>query len=298
MTDILPTKGVTEDELLSLAASAERGSEHALAEAIVTAAEQKKLKLRAASRFTAIPGHGVEAVVGRKKALLGNAKLMRDRRVAVGSSLKESERLAGEGKTPMFVAAGGELLGVIAVADTLKEGGADAVARLKELGIEPVMITGDNERTAQAIAQQAGIATVLAEVLPEEKAAQVKRLQRHGTVAMVGDGINDAPALAQADVGIAIGAGTDVAIESADVVLMHDDPASVATAFRLSGRTMRNIRQNLFWAFFYNAAGIPVAAGVLWPFLGLTLSPMIAAGAMSFSSISVLLNALRLKGFR
>ena len=299
VTNLLPAKGVSEEEVLMLAASAEKGSEHSLADAIVTAAERRKMRLAKATSFTAIPGHGIEATVRGRKILLGNAKLMRERRVAIGALLQESERLAGEGKTPMFLAAQGELLGIIAVADTLKEGSADAIRALRKLGLETVMITGDNRRTAEAIAGQAGISKVLAGVLPEQKATEVQKLQAHGKrVAMVGDGINDAPALAQADVGIAIGAGTDVAIESADVVLMREELRDVATAMRLSGRTIRNIRQNLFWAFFYNAIGIPVAAGALWPFFGITLSPMIAAGAMSFSSISVLLNALRLKNFK
>lgn len=299
VTDILPINGIDEKELLTLAASAEKGSEHALADAIVNAAVEKKLKLQKVSTFIAIPGHGIKATISKQHVLLGNAKLMREKRVAVGALLKESERLAREGKTPMFVAKKQELIGIVAVADVLKETSTKAIAQLHEKGVETVMITGDNEQTAKAIAKKTGIDTVLAEVLPNEKAAQVTKLQGSGKkVAMVGDGINDAPALAQADIGVAIGAGTDVAIESADVVLMKNDLLDVVTAMRLSGKTIGNIKQNLFWAFFYNAAGIPIAAGLLWPFFGLRLNPMIAAGAMSFSSISVLLNALRLKLFK
>jgi len=224
---------------------------------------------------------------------------MREKRVAVGALLAESERLAREGKTPMFVALNKELIGLVVVADVLKPTSTKAIAQLHSKGVETVMITGDNQKTAAAIAKQAGIDRVFAEVLPEEKAVRVKQLQQEGRlVAMIGDGINDAPALAQADVGIAIGAGTDVAIESADVVLIQNDLVDVVTALRLSGKTIGNIKQNLFWAFFYNSLGIPIAAGLLWPFFGVTLSPMIAAGAMSFSSISVLLNALRLKRFK
>jgi len=299
VTDIVPVKGKSEEELLTLTASAEQGSEHSLADAIVAAAKQKGFRLTKATGFTAIPGHGIEATIGRKRVLLGNAKLMRDKRVPVGALLQASERLAAEGKTPMFVAVQGELAGIVAVADTLKRTSKEAIAALHALGVQTVMITGDNRKTAAAIARQAGIDRVFAEVLPEEKAAKVKALQTEGKkVAMVGDGINDAPALAQADVGVAVGAGTDVAIESADVVLMKNNLMDVVTALRLSGKTMSNIKQNLFWAFFYNSVGIPVAAGVFWPFFGVRLSPMIAAAAMSFSSISVLLNALRLKWFR
>ncbi|MDX8362451.1 heavy metal translocating P-type ATPase [Cytobacillus sp. IB215316] len=299
VTDIVVSNGITEEELLVLAASAEKGSEHPLGEAIVKGAEEKGLSLKKTSSFSAIPGHGIEVTVDNNKLLLGNRKLMDDRNIALGSLSDTSDHLANEGKTPMYIAMNDEIAGIIAVADTVKENSVKAIEKLHEKGIEVAMITGDNKRTAEAIAKQVGIDRVLSEVLPEDKASEVKKLQEEGKkVAMVGDGINDAPALAQADVGIAIGSGTDVAMESADIVLMRSDLMDVPTAVELSHSTIRNIKQNLFWAFAYNTAGIPVAMGILFLFGGPLLSPMFAAAAMSFSSVSVLLNALRLKRFK
>ncbi|MHB8867566.1 MAG: HAD-IC family P-type ATPase, partial [Thermoleophilia bacterium] len=249
--------------------------------------------------FNAVPGHGIEVTVDGARVLLGNVKLMRDRGIDAGSLVEEAERLAADGKTPMFVAVDGRAAGVIAVADTLKPNSVEAVSRLRKMGLEVVMITGDNRRTAEAIGRQVGIDTVLAEVLPEHKADEVRRLQGEGkVVAMVGDGINDAPALAQADIGIAIGTGTDVAMEASDVTLIRGDLMPIATAIDLSRATMRTIRQNLAWAFGYNVALIPLAAGVLYPFFGILLNPMFAAAAMALSSVSVVSNSLRLKRFR
>lgn len=298
VTDIITAGGMDEAELLGLSASAEKGSEHPLGEAVVNKAAERKLELSKVDSFQAIPGHGVEVVIQNKKMLLGNKKLMDDRKIEI-TLQKESDTLAEEGKTPMYVVIDNSLAGIIAVADVMKSSSRRAIEILHGMGIEVAMITGDNRRTAEAIARQAGIDRVLAEVLPQDKANEVKKLQAEGKkVAMVGDGINDAPALAQADIGIAIGSGTDVAMESADIVLMRSDLMDVPAAIQLSRRTIRNIRQNLFWAFAYNTAGIPVAAGVLYLFGGPLLSPMIAAGAMAFSSVSVLTNALRLKRFK
>jgi len=299
VTDLLPRNGLAPQELLRLTASAERGSEHPLGEAIVGRAEEEGLTLSQPEAFEAIPGHGIRATVEGRGLLLGTLRLMREHGVAVDGFEKEAERLADAGKTPMFVAIDGAVAGLIAVADTLKPGSKAAVAALHELGLEVAMITGDNPRTAQAIAAQVGIERVLAEVLPPDKAAEVKRLQAGGKrVAMVGDGINDAPALAQADVGIAIGTGTDVAIEASDITLITGDLRGVVMAIALSKRTMRTIKQNFFWAFVYNTVLIPVAAGVLYPVSGLLLSPILAGGAMAFSSVSVVSNSLRLKRFR
>jgi Cu+-exporting ATPase len=298
VTDIVTTGMVGETELLQLSASAEKGSEHPLGEAIVNDAKDKNMEFFNVESFEAIPGHGIEVVIRNKKMLLGNKKLMDDRKIEV-TLQKESDRLAEEGKTPMYVAIDNQLAGIIAVADVMKSSSKRAIEVLHGMGIEVAMITGDNRRTAEAIARQAGIDRVLAEVLPQDKANEVKKLQAEGKkVAMVGDGINDAPALAQADIGIAIGSGTDVAMESADIVLMRSDLMDVPTAIQLSKRTIRNIKQNLFWAFGYNTAGIPVAAGILYLFGGPKLNPIIAAGAMAFSSVSVLTNALRLKRFK
>ncbi|APT75517.1 ATPase [Marinitoga sp. 1137] len=298
VTNIYTTGNYSEDELLSFAATAEKGSEHPLGDAIVKAAEEKNLSLKKIDSFIAIPGYGIEVTIEGMKIYLGNMKLMKDKKIEI-TLMKESNKLAEEGKTPMFIAINGKLEGIIAVADTLKPSSKHAIKRLHEMGIKVAMITGDNKKTANAIAKQVGIDIVLAEVLPQDKANEIKKLQKDGEiVAMVGDGINDAPALAQADVGIAIGSGTDVAIESADIVLMKSDIEDVVTAIQLSKATIRNIKQNLFWAFGYNTAGIPIAAGVLHIFGGPLLSPMIAAAAMSFSSVSVLLNALRLKNFK
>lgn len=300
VTDILVAdSALSEAELLTLAASAEQGSEHPLGEAIVGAAKERQLPLAEGSDFSAIPGHGIRVTVNERVLLLGNIKLMKEEAIELSTFVQQADCLAEEGKTPMFVAKDGSFAGIIAVADTVKDSSQTAIARLHKMGIEAVMITGDNKRTAEAIAKQVGIDRVLSEVLPEDKALEVKKLQAEGKkVAMVGDGINDAPALAQADVGIAIGSGTDVAMESADIVLMRSDLMDVPTAVELSKATIKNIKENLFWAFAYNTLGIPVAMGVLHLFGGPLLSPMIAAAAMSFSSVSVLLNALRLKGFK
>lgn len=298
VTDII-AKNISEDQLLTIAASAERGSEHPLGEAIVRAADEKNLEVKEISSFNAIPGHGIEVTIDEKSVFLGNKKLMDDKNISLESFILEADRFASEGKTPMFVAIDGQMVGIIAVADTVKKNSKEAIRRLHEMGIKVAMITGDNKRTAEAIANQVGIDIVLSEVLPEDKSNEVKKLQADGSkVGMVGDGINDAPALAVADIGIAIGSGTDVAIESADIVLMRSDLMDVITAVKLSRATIRNIKQNLLWAFAYNTLGIPVAMGVLYIFGGPLLNPMIAAAAMSLSSVSVVSNALRLKKFK
>ena len=299
VTDIVHTDVIDRNRLLQIAASAEKGSEHPLGEAIVRGAEKENLEMLKLDRFLAIPGHGIEVEIEGQIVLLGNRKLMVERNIELVQLEEESDRLASEGKTPMYMAIGSRLAGIIAVADIVKESSAKAIRKLHEMGIEVAMITGDNKKTAQAIAKQVGIDRVLAEVLPEDKANEVKKLQEEGKkVAMVGDGINDAPALAQADIGIAIGSGTDVAMESADIVLMRSDLMDVPTAIQLSKSTLRNIKQNLFWAFAYNVAGIPLAAGLLYAFGGPKLNPVFAAAAMSLSSVSVLTNALRLKNFK
>lgn len=299
VTDIIVANGFSVEELLTLAASAEKGSEHPLGEAIVKEAEDKGIRFLKTQTFNAIPGHGIEVTINDNKLLLGNRKLMDDCNISLGPLSKTSDTLASQGKTPMYIANNNQIAGIIAVADTVKENSSKAINKLHKMGIEVAMITGDNKRTAEAIAKQVGIDRVLSEVLPEDKANEVKKLQDEGrVVAMVGDGINDAPALAQANVGIAIGSGTDVAMESADIVLMRSDLMDVPTAVELSKSTIRNIKQNLFWAFAYNTAGIPFAMGILYLFGGPLLNPVIAAAAMSFSSISVLLNALRLKRFK
>ncbi|WP_430602601.1 copper-translocating P-type ATPase [Enterococcus sp. DIV0724b] len=299
VTDIVTINDISRDELLRLAASAEKGSEHPLGEAIVNGAEEKNLAFAKTEDFAAIPGHGIEVTIEGSRLLLGNKKLMDDRGISLGNLGVTSDQLAEQGKTPMYIAKDGKIAGIIAVADTIKPNSIPAIKKLHQMGIEVAMITGDNKRTAQAIAKQVGIDRVLSEVLPEDKANEVMKLQKEGKkVAMVGDGINDAPALAQADIGIAIGSGTDVAMESADIVLMRSDLMDVPTAVELSKATIKNIKENLFWAFAYNTLGIPVAMGVLYLFGGPLLNPMIAGAAMSFSSVSVLLNALRLKGFK
>jgi len=298
LTDLVPA-GVSEDELLRLAAGVERGSEHPLAEAIVDGARVWGETIPEPQGFRAIPGHGVEATVEGKHVLLGSLKLMRDRGVEVGLLEAEAEFLADGGKTPMYVAVDGKPAGLVACADTVKEDSRQAVAKLQELGLEVVMITGDNHKTAETIAREVGIYRVLAEVLPQDKAHEVRKLQLEGKkVAMVGDGINDAPALAQADVGIAIGTGTDVAMEASDLTLISGSLRGVVTAIEISRATMRNVHQNLFGAFVYNAAGLPIAAGVLYPVFGILLSPLIAAAAMAFSSVTVVSNANRLRRFR
>ena len=299
VTDIECRGEATSPLLLFYAASAEKGSEHPLGEAIVKKAREANVKLVDAEKFNAIPGHGLEAKVQGKEILLGNLKLMRDRGIKLNGLEKDAERLSDEGKTPMFLAVDKKAAGIIAVADTLKPDSKAAVDSLHRLGLEVIMITGDNKRTAEAIARQVGIERVLSEVLPEDKARHVKMLQAEGKkAAMVGDGINDAPALAQADIGIAIGTGTDVAMEASDITLISGDLRGIVTAIALSKATIRNIKQNLFWAFFYNISLIPVAAGILYPFFGILLDPMIAAGAMGLSSVSVVSNALRLRWFK
>ncbi|MFR3286058.1 MAG: heavy metal translocating P-type ATPase, partial [Enterococcus casseliflavus] len=299
VTDLLPAGNHTPTELLQLAASVEKGSEHPLGEAIVIEARTQALALQEVDGFEAIPGHGIQGTIAGSPVLLGNQKWLEKQNVAIDGLIEQAQQLAHEGKTPMYVAKDGEAIGIIAVADTIKESSRKAIERLHQMGLYVAMITGDNARTAQAIAKQVGIDEVISDVLPEDKAAKVAGLQAKGQkVAMVGDGINDAPALAQADVGIAIGSGTDVAIESADIVLMRSDLMDVPSAIELSRATIKNIKENLFWAFAYNVLGIPVAMGVLHLFGGPLLNPMIAGAAMSFSSVSVLLNALRLKRFQ
>lgn len=299
VTDIIPILGVEADYLLCVAASAEKNSEHPLGQAIVRSAEEKGLSLSAANALEAVPGRGIIADVDGTKALIGNQRFMEERDIILDVLKEDTGSLADSGKTPMYIALDGKIAGVIAVADVAKPGSREAIESLHRMGIGVAMITGDNKQTAQAIAEQVGIDRVLAEVLPQDKSREVKALQTGGRiVAMVGDGINDAPALAQADIGIAIGSGTDVAMESADIVLMHSDLRDVPTAIYLSKRTIRNIKQNLFWAFGYNIVGIPIAAGLLYLFGGPLLNPMFAAAAMSLSSVSVLTNALRLKRFK
>lgn len=304
VTDIILSENalVDKNRVLTLAASAERGSEHPLGEAIVQAAQNQGLALSEPQQFEAITGHGVSAQVEGQQVLIGNRKLMKERHIALANLEVEAEKLQSQGKTAMWIAVDNQIVGVIAVADTIKDGSRDAVAAMHAMGLQVIMLTGDNQATAQAIAAEAGIDRVLAEVQPGEKAAQIQKLQAEGlTVAMVGDGINDAPALAQADVGMAIGTGTDVAMETADVTLMRGDLRTVPTAIRLSHQTMQVIYQNLFWAFGYNVILIPVAAGVLallefGPMMLRELNPMLAAFAMAFSSVSVVSNSLRLRG--
>ncbi|MDI1240761.1 MAG: heavy metal translocating P-type ATPase [bacterium] len=289
-----------ENELLRLIASAEDSSEHPLASAIVAGAKERGLELVRAEKFNAVEGRGVEAVVDERSVLLGNERLMRERSISVDAGMTETlTRLANEGKTPMFAAVDGKLAGIVAVADTVKEESKVAIAELKRMGLTVVMMTGDNKRTGDAVAKEVGVDRVIAEVLPDGKSSEIKRLQAEGrTVAMVGDGINDAPALAQADVGIAIGTGTDVAIEASDITLIRGDLRGVTTAIGLSKATIRTVKQNLFWAFIYNVIGIPIAAGALYPLFGWLLSPIIASAAMSLSSVSVVTNSLRLRNFR
>jgi len=299
VTDIIEFNNYKREEILRYAASAEKGSEHPLGEAIVNKAKEENLPLIDPKNFNAIAGHGIEATIDGRLLLMGNEKLMKDRGIPLNGLLKKAEELSNQGKTPMFVALDQRPAGIIAVADTLKENSKEAVEALHKMGIEVVMITGDNRRTAEAIAKQIGIDRVLAEVLPEVKADEVKKLQVEGKkVGMVGDGINDAPALAQADVGISIGTGTDVAMESSDITLISGDLRGVVTAIALSRATIRNIKQNLFWAFAYNTILIPVAAGVLFPFFGILLNPIFAAAAMGLSSVTVVSNALRLRRFK
>lgn len=299
VTDIIPLSDLSAEELLQLAASVEVGSEHPLGEAIVLEAGAKALELLKVEDFEAVTGKGVRAVLADLEILIGNKRLMEEANISLEIVDSQMDELASVGKTPMFVAVSQELVGIIAVADVVKATSLAAIGTLQKMGIEVAMLTGDNEKTARAIADQVGIHRILAEVLPENKSAEVKRLQEEGKkVAMVGDGINDAPALVQADVGIAIGSGTDVAMESADIVLMRSDLMDVPTTLRLSKKTIVNIKQNLFWAFAYNSILIPLAAGAWYLFGGPLLNPMFAAAAMGFSSISVLANALRLRRFK
>jgi len=314
VTDIVSGPSFSQEEVLRLAASAERGSEHPLGEAIVKAAQVKELELVSNTEFNALPGQGVEALVEGKKLYLGNLRLMEDKGLSLNGLGVEAERLRETGKTVMFLASDGEVAGIIALADTLKPNAKESLEQLHKMNVELVMLTGDNQRTAEAIAREVGIDRIFAEVLPEHKAREVKKLQDEGkVVAMVGDGINDAPALAQADVGIALGTGTDVAMETGDITLIRGDLSGMVTAISLSKRTMRTIKQNLFWAFAYNTALIPVAAGVLYLVFGQTgtpsglrfilgefgfLNPILAAAAMATSSITVVMNSLRLKGFK
>lgn len=298
VTDII-SKEMNKEELLSIAASAEKGSEHPLGEAIIKFAEEKNIRLKEIKNFNAIPGQGIKVIIDEDVILLGNLKLMQKNSIEIGVLQEESDKLAEEGKTPMYIAINDSLEGIIAVADIVKSSSVEAIKSLYNMGIKVAMITGDNKKTADAIAKQVGIDIVLSEVLPEDKSNEIKKFQeKNKKVAMVGDGINDAPALAQADVGIAIGSGTDVAMESADIVLIKSDLMDVITAIKLSKATIRNIKQNLGWAFGYNILGIPVAMGVLHIFGGPLLNPMIAAAAMSLSSVSVITNALRLKRFK
>lgn len=299
LTDVVVSGGAEETMVLRLAGGVEKASEHPLAAAIVEGAEKRGLSLPDPSSFNAIPGHGIEATVEGRLFLLGNVKLMRDRKIPMDGLEAVASKLADEGKTPMYVAVDGKAFGIIAVADTVKEDSKEAIRTLKEMGLEVVMITGDNERTGKAVGRLVGIERVLAEVLPQDKAFNVQKLQLEGKkVAMVGDGINDAPALAQADVGFAIGTGTDVAIAASDITLIKGSLRGVVTAIQISRATMRNVYQNLFGAFIYNVLGLPVALGVLYPFFGILLSPLLAAIAMSFSSVTVITNANRLKWWK
>ena len=300
LTDLKVYNNFDENEILQLAASAENNSEHPLAEAIVNGAKEKNVEFKQYDKFRAMPGYGIRAVIDEKEIQIGNRKLMASRKISTEAAEKDYEILSNEGKTPMFISVNNELAGLIAVADVVKETSKEAVEKMHKLGLKVIMLTGDNEKTAKYIAKEVGIDRVIAEILPFQKSEEVKKLQEAGEfVAMVGDGINDSPALAQANVGIAIGSGTDVAIESADIVLIRNDLNDVAGAIALSKATITNIKENLFWAFFYNVIGIPFAAGIFYAFFnGPKLDPMIAAFAMSLSSVSVLMNALRLKFFK
>ena len=298
LTDVIAADGLNENEFLKIVASAEKQSEHPLAAAIVRGAESRNLDFEKPDNFNALEGRGIEAKVSGKNLLLGNLRLMNERKIELNGAESTVEKLAEMGKTPMFAAIDGKFAGIVAVADTIKPESKEAISALQNLGLEVVMMTGDNKRTAEAVAKQVGITRVLAEVLPEGKSAEIKKLQAEKkSVGMVGDGINDAPALAQADVGIAIGTGTDVAIEASDITLIKGDLRGVVTAIALSKATIRSVKQNLFWAFIYNVIGIPIAAGLLYPLTGWLLSPIIASAAMSLSSVSVVANSLRLRSF-
>ncbi len=295
VTDMIPIGRITEKQLLTAAGSIEKDSEHPLADAIVKKAKQTRIKFKKVTGFKALPGQGITATISKSKYYFGNANLMKQRKISIKSKLSLIHKLEEQGKTVMLLADSKKLIGLIAVADTIKESSPEAIKQLKKIGIKVYMITGDNRRTAKAIAEKVGITNYFAEVLPKDKTRYVKQLQEKGIVAMVGDGINDAPALAQADIGIAMGSGTDVAMETGDIVLMRDDLLDVVKAIKLSNMTMSKIKQNMFWALFYNTIGIPIAAGVLYPWTGWLLNPMIAGGAMALSSVSVVLNSLLLK---
>ena len=299
VTDVVLADGRNIKELLKLAASLEQASEHPLAEAIVEKAEKERISLEKAVDFKAVEGQGVLGIVAGKTVLAGNLRMMQAQNIATAGLETKAEELADRGRTVLYIAADQQILGLLAVADTVKKTSAQAIREMQKMGLSVVMLTGDHEKTAKAIQRELGIERVVAEVLPQDKEKEVRRLQAEGhKVAMVGDGINDAPALARADVGIAIGAGTDVAIESADIVLMKSDLLDAVSAIQLSRAVIKNIKENLFWAFCYNAIGIPLAAGVFYPLLGWQLSPMFGSAAMSFSSVFVVTNALRLKGFK
>jgi Cu+-exporting ATPase len=300
VTDVVPVlAGLTPERLLGFAAAVEQNSEHPLGEAIVEGARARGIAIPPTSEFDSIPGQGVRGTVDGSAVLLGNAKFMSESGIEAAGLDGAAAELAAQGKTPMFVAVDGRAAGLVAVADVLKESSASAIARLHAMGLRTVMITGDNRRTAEAIAAQVGIDEVLAEVLPQDKAEKVKELQARGQfVAMVGDGVNDAPALAQAQVGIAIGSGTDVAKETGDIILIKSDLGDVVTAIEAARATMRKVKQNLFWAFAYNTVGIPIAAGILYPFTGQIVGPELAAFFMAISSVSVTLNTLLLRRFR
>ena len=298
VTDIVPADGFDNDSLLKLAASLESKSEHPLAAAITRKAGESNIIADEAQGFSALPGHGVSAEINGKSAIGGNASLLKSKGILDSAMEAAGERLAGEGKTPLYFAIDGKLAGIIAVADVVKDDSKQAISELQSMGVRTVMLTGDNRRTALAVAKQIGVENVVSDVLPGDKADVVKKLQKYGTVAMVGDGINDAPALTQADTGIAIGAGADVALDAADVVLMKSSVRDVAASIRLSRQVLRNIHENLFWAFFYNCIGIPIAAGALIPVFNIALNPMLGAAAMSLSSFCVVTNALRLNFFK
>jgi Cu+-exporting ATPase len=299
VTDIIADQNIDEDEFLACAAALERPSEHPLARAIIKESEKRGALLENVTDYQAISGRGLSAMLNNERWFAGNQAMMEEQNIDISKWQTDLERLANEGKTPLIFARGKDVQGLIAVADVIKSGSAAAIKSMKKLGMEVIMLTGDNRRTAEAIGRMAKVDRVEAEVMPADKDEVVQNLQRQGKkVIMVGDGINDAPALVRADAGLAIGAGTDIAIESADLVLMRSDLNDAVTAIKLSRSTIRNIKQNLFWAFFYNTAGIPLAAGLLIPFTGWQLSPMFAAAAMSMSSVCVVLNALRLRRFK
>lgn len=298
LQNVVSLNNQPELEILSLAAGLEKSSEHPLAEALIKGAEERNVEFAKVDNFESVTGKGVVGTINGRKVLLGNSKLMEQYGVDF-SSKEKADELRAEGQTVMFIAVDGKPAGLVGVADTIKESATEAIDELHRQGIEIVMMTGDNAKTAEAVAEKLNIDKVFAGVLPEQKAEKVKQLQAEGkTVAMAGDGVNDAPALAQAEVGIAMGTGTDVAMESADITLLKGDLRGILRAKNLSRATMKNIRQNLFFAFIYNLVGVPIAAGVLYPFLGLLLSPMIASAAMTFSSVSVILNALRLRSLK